>query len=308
MRMVLAITALTVLFPVPSHAERIILSRTPYTFALWDSLARAERFVDRADYEDAARDTAWVMERITYRSDSMRVAAYLAAARGQASGRRPCIVYVRGSWRVGDIGWQLAPMFRRLVRAGFVVVAPLMRGSDGEDGIDEMGGADLADLMHAREVALASGLADTSSLFLYGESRGGMMVLQALRDGFPARAAATVGAYGDLESMIAADSTHLAPVARTVWPTWPTDHDAIAARRSAERWPGRIRVPLLLMHGVHDRQVSPSQSTSLSEAIRRAHGRCEVRMFPDAGHTLRGSESARDSTAVAWFRAALRAP
>jgi hypothetical protein len=37
------------------------------------------------------------------------------------------------------------------------------------------------------------------------------------------------------------------------------------------------------------------------------HGSCEVRVFAGAGHTLRGSESARDSTAVAWFRAAMRA-
>jgi dipeptidyl aminopeptidase/acylaminoacyl peptidase len=305
---VLAILVVAAWISASTGAERIILTRTPYAFAPWDSLARAERFVDRSDYEATVRDPAWVMERITYRSDSLRVAAYLATSRVPASGPRPCVVYVRGSWRVGDVGWQLAPMFHRLVGAGFVVVAPMLRGSDGEEGTDEMGGRDLADLMRAREVAYASGLVDTSKLFLYGESRGGMMVLQALRDGFPARAAATVGAYGDLESMIAADSAHLAPVARRVWPAWPTDHDAIATRRSAQRWPERIRVPLLLMHGANDTQVSPSQSTELAEAIRRVHGRCEVLVFPSAGHTLRGSESARDSAAVAWFWTSLRAP
>jgi dipeptidyl aminopeptidase/acylaminoacyl peptidase len=131
-------------------------------------------------------------------------------------------------------------------------------------------------------------------------------VLQALRDRFPARAAATFGAFTDLDSMIAADTTHLEPMARMIWPAWPTDHDAIAARRSAQRWPGRIRAPLLLMHGADDKQVSPRQSTALADAIRREHGRCEVRIFPGVGHTLRGSEAARDSAAVAWFRAALR--
>jgi dipeptidyl aminopeptidase/acylaminoacyl peptidase len=170
-----------------------------------------------------------------------------------------------------------------------------------------MGGADLTDLMRVREIALATGWADTSRLFLYGESRGGMMVLQALRDGFPARAAVTFGAFTDLDSMIAADSTQLAPMARTIWPSWPTEHDRIAYRRSAQRWPERLQVPLLLMHGADDRQVSPRQSIALAEAIRRSGGRCEVRVFPDRGHTLRGSEVARDSAAVAWFRAALRA-
>ena len=106
---------------------------------------------------------------------------------------------------------------------------------------------------------------------------------------------------------IAADSTNLAPVARAIWATWQTDHDAIATRRSAQRWPERIRAPLLLMHGANDSQVSPGQSAALAAAVRREHGRCEVRVFAGAGHTLRGSESARDSTAVAWFRAAMRA-
>ena len=301
---ILAILAATSVLAV-SHAEQVILSRAPYRYALWDSLARADRFVDRSDYETTARDSTFRLERITYRSDSLHVAAYLATSHPSPHARRPCVVYVRGSWRVGDIGWQLAPTFRRLVRAGYVVVAPLLRGSDGEAGIDEMGGDDLADLMRVPRVAFATGWVDTSRLFLYGESRGGMMVLQALRDGFPARAATTFGAFTDLDSMIAADTTHRAPTARAVWPSWPTDHDRIAWRRSAQRWPERLtRVPLLLMHGADDPQVSPSQSTALAEAIRRSGGRCDVRIVPAAGHTLRGRESARDSSAVGWFRAA----
>jgi dipeptidyl aminopeptidase/acylaminoacyl peptidase len=299
-----AVLALATTLLASSATERIILSRAPYPLAPWDSLARAERFVDRDDYESTARDSTFTIERITYRSDSLRVAAYLAGARPPPRAGRPCVVYVRGSWQVGDIGWQLAPMFRRLVRAGFVVVAPLLRGSDGEEGVDEMGGADLADLMQAREVALAGG-ADTSRLFLYGESRGGMMVLQALRDGFPARAAATFGAFTDLDSMIAADTTRLAPTARRIWPSWPRNATEIAQRRSALRWPERLRVPLLLMHGADDRQVRPRESVALAAAIRSRGGRCEVRIFPGVGHSLRGSELARDSVAVAWFRASL---
>jgi len=282
-----------------------ILARVRYTFAPWDSLPRAARAVDRADYERAATDSTFRLERITYASDSLRVAAYLATPVTRDARPRPCVVFVRGSWRVDDVGGTLAPMFRRLVQAGFVVLAPLLRGSDGEAGTDEMGGADLADLMQAVGVAHASGVADTARLFLYGESRGGMMVFQALRDGFPAHAAVTVGGFTDLEDMIAADTTHLAPVARTIWPDWPTAHARIAERRSAIRWPERLRVPVLLLHGTEDAQVSPRQSETLAAAIRRAGGRCTLRLVPDAGHTLRGHEALRDSLAIAWFRAAM---
>ena len=71
----------------------------------------------------------------------------------------------------------------------------MYRGSEGAPGRDEMGGADLADLMNIRAVIASLPYADATNTFLYGESRGGMMVLQALRDGFEARAAATVGAF-----------------------------------------------------------------------------------------------------------------
>lgn len=296
--------ALALCLPAAAHArDGDVVSRRPYALAPWDSLARADRFVDRADYERTAADPGFRMERLTYRSDSLVVSAY-AAVPARGAGRHPGIVFVRGSWRVGDIGWQLAPMMRRLAARGFVVVAPLLRGSDGSEGLDEMGGADLNDVFAARAVAAALG-ADTARLVLYGESRGGVMSLLALASGFPARAVVTVGAFTDLDSMIAADTTVFEPVARMVWPDWPTRRGAIAATRSAARWPERLRAPLLLMHGAGDRQLSSRHATRLADAVRRAGGRAESRVLEGAGHTLRGREAERDSLAVEWFRRAL---
>ena len=298
----LALLAFTVLDS--AAADRLLVARAPYVLAPYDSLAHPDRFVDRADYDSTRADSTIRIERVTYRSDSLTVAAYVAAPSHGPTGKRPGIVFVRGSWTVRDIGWQLAPMFRRLVRAGFVVIAPLLRGSDGAPGRDEMGGADLADLMCAPALARELGSIDLRRLYLYGESRGGMMVLLALRDRFPACAAATYGAFTDLEGMVAADTTHLEPMARMIWPSWPTERAAIAARRSAQRWPERLRVPLLLMQGTADRQVPPTQAPALAAAVRAAGGRATARLFDGAGHTLRGHEAARDSLAVAWFRGA----
>jgi dipeptidyl aminopeptidase/acylaminoacyl peptidase len=278
-----------------------VVSRRAYRFPEWDSLRSAERYVDRDDYERARRDARFRMERIEYRSGALTVSAYVYAPAARPARRRPCVIYVRGSWTVRDIGWQLAPTFRRLAEGGFVVIAPLLRGSDGSAGKDEMGGADLEDLLGAARVAATSDVADSSRLFLYGESRGGMMVLQALRDGFLARAAATIGAFTDLDSMILADTTALEPVARAIWPDWPTRRAEIAERRSAQRWASRLRAPVLLMHGAADPQVAPAHALRLAAAVRAAGGRAATMIFPGAGHTLRGHESARDSAAIAWF-------
>jgi hypothetical protein len=53
------------------------------------------------------------MEKVTYRSDGMLVYAY-----------------------------------RRLAEAGYLVIAPMLRGSGGAGGHDEMGGADVNDILN----------------------------------------------------------------------------------------------------------------------------------------------------------------
>src|SRR5688572_10865490 len=95
------------------------------------------------------------------------------------------------------------------------------------------------------------------TFFLYGESRGGMMVLQALRDGFEVRAAATVGTFADLDALLAEDP-QVAATASQILPGFEANRDAQIERRSAVRWADRISAPLLVMHGGKDTSVSSS--------------------------------------------------
>ena len=61
-----------------------------------------------------------------------------------------------------------------------------------------MGGADLHDLINVVAVIKEIPYADSTRLFLYGESRGGIMSLLAAKHDFPARAIAVWGAITDL--------------------------------------------------------------------------------------------------------------
>ena len=63
----------------------------------------------------------------------------------------------------------------------------MLRQSDGSEGRDEMGGADVDDLMDVLPLARSLAYVDTNNLFMYGESRGGMMTYQAVRRGFPVK-------------------------------------------------------------------------------------------------------------------------
>lgn len=308
----LALLALLATCAAPARAavpaDGTILERRPYAFAEYDSVPALAKLFPREEYAEAVADRRFAMERVVYASGGLRVVAYTYAPAQPPAAPLPVVVFNRGSWVRADIGAELVPMFRRLAQAGFVVIAPLYRGSDGGEGRDEMGGGDLADLMNVPRLAAGLGFPDTSRLCLYGESRGGMMVFLALHDGFPARAAAVFGAFSDFDSLVAGDPELYARVCPAVWPDYAERRAAIAERRSALRWAGSLRAPLLLMHGGADRGVNPVHTLHLAERLQRLGREYELHVYAGDGHVLAKNRVDRDERAAEWFRRHLAPP
>jgi dipeptidyl aminopeptidase/acylaminoacyl peptidase len=279
-----------------------IIERLVYEFPAWEAavkLTDVEKYATKDEY-DAAYHSQYILEKVRYRSDGLSVIAYFYHPRKSEGVKRPVIVFNRGSYVRADIAPELLPMFYRLANSGFSVVAPMYRGSDGGEGRDEMGGADVNDLMNISPVLSQLDSLDTRNVFLYGESRGGMMVFQAIRDGFPARAAATIGAFTDLAEITSSGSG--AATAKKIFPEFETRRDEILSRRSAIRWPERLNLPLLLMHGSEDRDVSPAQTFLLATQLARAQKEFGVIVFPGGNHTLQQYRLERDRQAVEFFR------
>ena len=269
------------------------------SYAAADSLLQREirRDGTPATYDRARTDRLVAWRRVTYRSDGLDVVAFVARPAGE---RLPTIVFCRGSYVQNGQAAALLERFHRLARAGFLVVAPQYRGSEGGQGTDEMGGADVGDVLEALRLTSALG-GDSARVFLYGESRGGMMAFQALRDGAPVRAAATVGAFTDLDSLFANDPRSAAFAPR-IWPDWKSRAAAIAERRSAVRWPQDLRRPVLILHGRED-SLSPRHSLALAAALDRLGMPYELHVVDGARHTLGERAAWRDSTVMQWFRA-----
>jgi dipeptidyl aminopeptidase/acylaminoacyl peptidase len=255
---------------------------------------------DMKAYERARGDARFEMLKVTYTSDNLPVVAFIYRP-SAVDAKRPVVVYNRGSYLRKDAARELLVPLHRLAAAGFVVVAPMYRGSEGAPGRDEMGGADLADLMNIQAVIGSLAYADASRLFLFGESRGGMMVLQALRDGFPARAAAIVGVFTDLDQYLK-EEPKAAAIAPQIFPDYEKNRAAIMERRSAVRWADRIAAPLLVMHGGNDRTVSPTHALQLAAALQRTGKVYELAIVAGARHDLDPFEAERDERAIRWFQ------
>jgi dipeptidyl aminopeptidase/acylaminoacyl peptidase len=255
----------------------------------------------RAAYDSVRVDRNFVLERVKYRSDGLSVIAYVYRPAGNNLLRRPAIVYSRGSFIAGDLAPVLAPMFHRLALQGFTIVAPQYRGSDGGEGRDEMGGADVNDVLNAVRLAAQIPGVDSSQIFLYGESRGGMMTYQAIRARAPVKAAAVVGAFTDLDSLLASDPRSREAAAQ-IWSDYASHSSEIATKRSADRWASELTVPLLILHGGSDPQVSPRQALRLALKLEELGQTYEIHVIAGGSHTLFARAAERDAAVTAWFR------
>ncbi len=275
---------------------------SPVAVPDYDSERGIQWSSSRADFDAARADARYELMQFTYVSDGLTVGAYLYRPRTAPPGKQPVIVFNRGSfvWPHGFAGEMLV-MAHRYAEAGFLVVAPHYRGSNGWAGKDELGGADLHDLMNlAPELARIPG-ADASRVFLAGESRGGAMVYMALRDGFPARAAAVWGAFTDLEPLTAPGGPQ-AKAASYVWPDFAEHREEIIRTRSALHWADRIGAPVLIMHGASDEDIPVSQSLRMAVELTRLGKPHEFIVFEGEQHVIGGKGAERDAAAIAWFR------
>jgi dipeptidyl aminopeptidase/acylaminoacyl peptidase len=299
-RMRIAIVAMFVCATLtPCRAADLI--EQPIQPPSYDAIPKAQLYASRAEYEAAVHDSRFRLSRVSYESDGLTVFAYLYGPAHSSKTKLPVVVFNRGSYVWKEFAGEYLALFHRLASAGFLVIAPMYRGSGGAEGKDEMGGADLDDLLAVTNVIGHLSSADTAHVFMYGESRGGMMTYLAIKEHFPMRAAAVYGGLTDIRSLTAPGGK-FASAAHAIWPDFDEHHEEIAARRSAIDWPEKFETPVLIMHGGADRDVSPSQSLELASRLQQLGKTYGLVVHAGSDHRLSDWQTERDMQAVEWFR------
>jgi dipeptidyl aminopeptidase/acylaminoacyl peptidase len=271
---------------------------TPYE----QTSAFTRRYYPRQEYEATSRSTAVDCLRIRYVSDGLSVVGFIVKPQGSGDTRYPVIVYNRGGFR--DIGkidtWNLLDFYGFASR-GFVVLASQYRGTDGGEGRDEVGGADVADVMALSRVAASLPYADASNLFLYGLSRGGMMSFLALKRGFPAKAVAVVGAVFDVEAF-EYRAPKVVASALALSPDYASKGVALLRERSVMNWPEQVRAPLLIIHGTHDEEVPATEALTFATKLAQLGKRYQLMVYADDIHEAANNRQDRDARIAAWFK------
>jgi dipeptidyl aminopeptidase/acylaminoacyl peptidase len=240
--------------------------------------------------------------RITYISDGLRIAGFLIAP-GRPGGRWPVLIYNRGGnrWFASisqrDLGWLVG-----FARRGYLVLASEYRGGPGSQGTDQYGGRDVNDVLNLIRLARGMPAADGRRIFMIGFSRGGLMTYRALSLSGAVRAAVTIGGVSDVVAWSRSRGPRLDRVLRELIGS-PISHRNRAYRlRSAVYWAGRIRTPLLLLHGGSDARVPAAQSRALYARLRRAGVICQLVVFPGGDHRLDQMTGRRDRLIISWLR------
>ena len=117
--------------PAPATPPAALENVRPVTVPSFES-ERGHRWSSTREEDETARaDAAFAFEQFTYTSDGLTVGAYLYRPR-QRGEALPVIVYNRGSFtRPDGFAGEMLVMANRYARAGFIVVAPHYRGSNG---------------------------------------------------------------------------------------------------------------------------------------------------------------------------------
>lgn len=279
-------------FPAYAHA---------YGYTRFDgSQDTIDKYWMEDEYNRAISDASFTFEKILYASDGLSVVAYVLRPAKHPSTPLPTIVFNRGSAAHKDIAPVLVPYMHRLAQEGFVVIAPMYRQTDGGEGIDANGGDDLNDLLNILPVIRELPYADADNIFMTGESRGAMMVFQAIREKFPMRAAAVWGGFTDLQALLDAQPM-MVDYAKQAWPGFADDLQASIERRSAIYWPESFQAPVLLMHGESDGSIPVNQTLDLARKLQQEGKLYGLIVFADDNHILQRSQIERDRQSLQWF-------
>jgi len=219
--------------------------------------------------------------RITYMSDGLKIRGYLLRP-VDTTAKAPVLIYAPGGFMGdGSIGAGNLIELAEWAGRGYIVVTTNYRGGVGSEGVDEIGGDDVHDVMALVPLIKTIHNADTKNMFLLAESRGGLMAYRSLGEGLPVNAAAIIAGPSNIEELYPAFKRFGLVV---------NDLEAEKAnhfcRRSAVCWPEKIKTHLLLIHGGNDQIVPVTQTLEMTEKMQKIHKPYSTVIYENDDHSL----------------------
>jgi len=219
--------------------------------------------------------------------DGLRLAGWLTRPTAWSKGSLPAVILLHGWLPAGFRGSDtMQEVADDLARRGFVVLNLSLRGWPDTGGEDDCALRQPRDVARAEEWLAAQPGVDGTRMAVMGLSQGGQVALLAGVASPLVGAVVALAPPTDLARWAAtSDEPGVAAYVAESCHTEKADPAAWAARNPILQ-AGRIRSPVLLVHGRADRRVPPEQSRLMAQALRRAGGKTDIVWVAGAGHDL----------------------
>jgi dipeptidyl aminopeptidase/acylaminoacyl peptidase len=225
----------------------------------------------------------------------IRIPGYLTLPLGTAPGSKvPAVVLPHGGPYARD-SWDYDPLVQMLANRGYAVLQLNFRGSTGYGQAWEHAGHQAwGTIMHEDITAgarwlISQGIADPARLAIVGWSYGGYAALIGVeKEPSLYRCAVSIAGVSDMAELSREDSRFYGGQAAAS-DSMGADQATLEAE-SPLRHADRIRVPVLLVHGVDDSRVLVRQSKEMARALGRNHVPHELILIRHGDHSLRRPE------------------
>jgi dipeptidyl aminopeptidase/acylaminoacyl peptidase len=270
--------------------------------------------------DDLFRTMPWIepermsaMQTIRYPArDGLAIPAYLTLPRGKPAAHLPLVALIHGGPYVRD-HWGFNPEVQFLASLGYAVLQPNYRGSTGYGSKHFLAGwrtwglAMQDDITDGIEYLAAQGLIDRHRVCIMGASYGGYAALMGLiKEPELFRCGVDVSGPSD----IGLEFTAWSDFSDSIWQRYGMrqlvgDPDTMRdqfQQTSPLRQAGRIKAPVLLVHGEKDWRVPIKHATRMRDALDEHHATYQWLELPGEGHGfLKGENRTRFYNAVEQF-------
>lgn len=268
-----------------------------------ERLKRNKSFFKQEDFE--RYQEAIDCQSIVYKVDDAIVDGFYVAPAGKPD--LPVVIYNRGGNGAYG-GWVFGRVYLRLFdlakKHNVAIFATNYRGVYPKlPGKDEFGGEDVKDVLALPQLFHEFPAVDSEKIGLYGESRGGMQSMLALKHGLKADSVVLYAGDYDLQQGLKR-RPEMEQVYKARMPNYEENKEAELKKRSAVYWVDEIdnNIPILLIHGNADKKVHVEQSIALDKALEKEGFNHKLSIYEGLGHQSAPKRKEITAEMMSWFK------